>query len=211
MPETSETVVTPVAPVAPAPVTPEVVVVKPVVDEAIESNKRQANAFYKQRTKLRAVAQELAALKAVPVAPPVVPVVAQPAPAVTLPSAPAQAEDIVGEKEAIDALAADQDVCRIPGAVIDILESVDNSPRLSRLYQIDPVIALREAKGLWAGKLGIASTPVMPLASISTGGQSGSGSQDLDAIYQAFVEAKPGSKEYHDLAKRYEAALARKK
>lgn len=117
----------------------------------------------------------------------------------TLPSAKKDEVDIEEEgKKAIEELANDSDVIKIPGAVIDIIEMIDNNPRLSRLYQIDPYIATREAKNIWKEKIGINNSssiakPVNITSGISTG------RTDLSSLIAEAERTNPASQRYKEL------------
>ena len=99
---------------------------------------------------------------------------------------------------------------KVPGGIVDILESIDTNPRLSKLYKVDPTIALREAKALWIHKLGIAPAPVVPMTTPSNGGLGGSNvNNDLSAIYAQLQATRPGTAKYTQLVKQYNEARAR--
>ena len=197
-------------PTAPVVAKPVVVPVTPavVVDKSTQ-------AFIRLRQDRSRLKQELAAERASkPVAPatpaPQAPV--QPAQVQIAPAVPAtQAEDnALEERVAIEALASDPDVMKVPGGVMDILDAIDASPRLSKLYAIDHTIAIREAKSLWAQKLGIAPAQVLPMTTPTSGGMGGGNvNNDLDAIYQEFQATKPGTTRYKQLARQYNEARAR--
>jgi hypothetical protein len=124
--------------------------------------------------------------------------------------APKAEDTIAEERAAIERLAMDPEVMQVPGGIIDILDAIDANPRLAKLYAIDHTIALREAKSLWAQKLGLAPTPIVPMATSSSGGMGGGDvNNDLDAIYRQFQATKPGTARYRQLAKQYNEARTR--
>jgi hypothetical protein len=115
--------------------------------------------------------------------------------------------DIEAESaKAIENLAKEADVMSVPGAIVDIIEMVDTDPRLARLHNIDPVLAFREAKGLWASKAGISTPPPVPAPTKVSGGIT-SVPSDLDALYAKLENLTPGTKEYTDLVRKLDAAI----
>ena len=129
-----------------------------------------------------------------------------------IPPAPAPniaVSDIEAEgKKAIEALAADKDVSAVPGAVIDILDILDSDPRLTRLYQIDPTIAIREAKGMWASRAGITAPPPVAKSTTPSGGMA-SDHKDIESLMAEIEKHKPGTREYSRLANQIDAEMKR--
>jgi hypothetical protein len=208
------------APVAPAPAVAEPVAKAPAngaVSAPVESptEKQEAKvtaAFIKQRQETRELKAKLAAATA-SAPPPAVPAAPaeQPIAKIETPSpAPAQIQAANGieeeSKKAIEALAKDPDIGKIPGAIIDILEMVDNDARLSRLHGIDPVLAFREAKGVYMANAGIAPAPAVPKSSTPSGGMGG-GHTSLEALIADCERYTPGTKEFYTAAKKVEAEM----
>ena len=103
-------------------------------------------------------------------------------------------------------MALDKDVQSVPGALMDIMDIVDTNPKIAKLNAIDPALALREAKSIWAANLGIAPAPVAPVATKTSGGMS-TGPQDLQALFAAVDAAQPGTKAYRDAVAKVNAAM----
>jgi len=114
--------------------------------------------------------------------------------------------EIEGEEEAIKEISNDKEIASIPGAVIDILEMVDNNPRLSKLYHIDPVIAIREAKNIYKEQIGISSKPSIPKPTNISTGMSG-GRQDLNSLFAELERTNPASSRYRELTKMINEAM----
>lgn len=188
---------------------------KPEVNHSEENNKKQIAAFIKMRQENRELKRKLEQVKSASIAPQqnienkeedgksYENVSAQP----KQKSEPTQPEvnsekDIEEEgHQAIEELANDKQVSSVPGAIIDIVGMVDHDPRLSRLYKIDPTIAIREAKNIWASKLGISnSTPSIPKDSTPSGGIGVK--TDLVALFNQLDKETPGSAKYSDLVKK---------
>ena len=196
-----------VAPVPETP-TPAKVETAPSVAEPVESpaekqDKKLTKAFIAQRQKIRELEK---AAKAAPVAttPPVATPV-EPVEAATTTTAPTQTAPtpvIVEsgieklEKEALTALSEDKDMAKIPGSVIDVLEMIDNDPRLSRLYkEIDPTLAIKEAKSMYLSKAGVSAPATIPVSAPPSGGM-GKGGQDLNALIANAEKHTPGTRDW---------------
>ena len=209
------------APVTPTPAQPQTTSAAPVVAAAPATPAvvvdKSTQAFIKLRQEKSRLKQELAAERAAHPVAPVAPTQPQGEAAVqpqaqVAPAVPVtRTEDSVVEERAdIEALANDPDVMKIPGGIVDILDAIDASPRLSKLYAIDRPIALREAKSLWAQKLGIAPAPIVPMTTATSGGMGGGNvNNDLDAIYAQIQANRPGTAKYKQLVKQYNEARAR--
>jgi hypothetical protein len=115
--------------------------------------------------------------------------------------APRVAEvDIDAESaKAIEGIASDADVSKVPGGVLDIINLVDTDPRLARLHNIDPTIAFREAKNIWLAKTGIGQPPPIPKDSTPAGGQM-SAPTNFEALLKEMDSVPPGSKRFYELA-----------
>lgn len=195
---------TPATPETPAKVTENVAVSAPVETTTEKQDAKVTAAFIKQRQELRELKAKLAAAPAV-VPSPAAPVTEQPqtvepkeipqapAPVIAAPSIEVESANAIAE------MGKDKDLAAIPGAIIDLLDLVDNDPRLSRLHNIDPVLAFREAKGVLMGKYGIAPTPAMPKSSTPSGGMGG-GNTNLESLLEMVAHEKPGSKRFAELA-----------
>ena len=180
----------------PAPVVP------PVESPAEIQDKKVTAAFIRQR-------QEIAELKrkqnqATPATPPAPAPVAEPAaqPVVSAPTVPAPqaVASIEEEKEAISNLGNDKDLKSIPGSIMEILDMVDASPRLKRLYDYDPTVALREAKGIFLAKAGVAPAPPLPVPVKTFGGMGGGTTNDLQEMINQCNKLQPGTREFTQLA-----------
>lgn len=210
------------AQVAPVPATPAPAKVEtapveaaPVVSPAEDVSKKQTAAFIKMRMENRELKRKMAAIPPTP--PPATPApaeVAQPEVKKEVPPVPApiKAEvDIEAESvKAIESLGQDKDVASVPGAVMDIVEMVDNDPRLARLHNIDPVLAFREAKALWLNKAGITSAPPIPKPNTQSGGVV-KGEEDLESLIAKAKSLTPGTKAFSDTAQKIRAAMAQRK
>lgn len=204
--------------VTPSPAAPEVVattpadgaVSAPVESPAAKQDAKITAAFIKQRQENRELKAKLAAAPAVVPSPatPVNTEVAQtvepkeitpaPAPVTAAPSIEVESANAITE------MGKDKDLAAIPGAIIDLLDLVDNDPRLSRLHNIDPVLAFREAKGILMGKYGVSPTPAMPKSSTPSGGMGG-GNHNLESLLAMAANEKPGSKRFAELAEQINA------
>ena len=187
------------------------VVIPPTESPAEKQDAKVTAAFIKQRQENRELKEKLAKANAVnpPTPAAVVEPQAQPVQNV-VPTAPAQNTAVssieIEGKQAIEALAVDKDLKAVTGAVVEILDMVDNDPRLARIFNIDPTIALREAKGMFLAKAGIAPTPTMPLSTSTSGGMIG-GKTDLQALLKEVEKYQPGTKEFTQLAKKITAEM----
>mgnify|MGYP003591496458 FL=1 len=207
--------------VAPAPATTETPAkveapageAKPTESPAEIANNKQTAAFIKMRQEARELKRQLAEAKANTPAPAAPATPEQPKTEIKeIPPAPAPniaVSDIEAEgKKAIEALAADKEVSAVPGAVIDILDILDSDPRLTRLYQIDPTIAVREAKGMWASKAGIATPPPVAKSTTPSGGMA-SDHKDIESLMTEIAKHRPGTREYSRLANQINAEMKR--
>ena len=207
--------------VAPAPATAETPAkveapageAKPTESPAEIANNKQTAAFIKMRQEARELKRQLAEAKANTPAPAAPATPEQPKTETKeIPPAPAPTiavSDIEAEgKKAIEALAADKEVSAVPGAVIDILDILDSDPRLTRLYQIDPTIAIREAKGMWASRAGIIAPPPVAKSTTPSGGMA-SDHKDIESLMAEIEKHKPGTREYSRLANQIDAEMKR--
>ena len=182
------------------------------VDSTTVKQDKVTQAFIKNRLERKADKQRIAELEAKIATPPQAPATTAPVQQVAIaPAVPAtNAEDMTAEIDAINELALDPDVMKVPGGIVDILESIDSNPRLSKLYKVDHTIAMREAKAIWAQKLGIAPAPVVPMTTATSGGMGGGDvNNDLDAIYKELQANRPGTPKYTQLVKKYNEVRAR--
>ena len=215
-PQTAPVIPAPAAPDAPASAAPATApVTGPVESPTERQDKRVTAAFIKQRQDNRDLRDRLAKATATPPpspAPAIEPDPAQPVPKESIPApAPVQAAHSIEaeEKEALSALGEDKDLKAIPGAIIDIFEMIDNSPRLARIYNADPALGIREAKGLFLAKAGISPAPSMPLPTTTSGGMGG-GNVNLEALMTEIDKYQPGTKQYSDLAHKIDAEIKKK-
>lgn len=209
---------TEVKPVPPTP-TPQVetkvdVVAAPANNQA-EYDKKTTAAFIKQRQEIREMKRKLAEVTATPTTPPaptqpenvqqqVTPVV--PPTPVAAPAPKVAEVDIEAESaKAIEGIANDADVSKVPGGVLDIINLVDTDPRLARLHNIDPTIAFREAKAIWLSKTGIGQPPPIPKETTPAGGQM-SAPNNFEALNRELMNTPPGSKRFYELAKQVKEA-----
>lgn len=212
--QTAEATPAPQPPAPQAETKAESVEVKPV-DAKTESIKKQEAAFIKMRQENRELKKKMAAATVTPTLPPATetPEAATEAPKV-VPQAPAPAiaeNDIAKlEKQAIKELSEDKALAKIPGGVMEVLNAIDEDPRLTRLYnEIDPGLAIREAKNLYLSKMGVAETaPAVPVSKAPTGGVGGGG-VDLDALIAEADKHRPGTLEWHKAVQKVNAELKR--
>lgn len=218
---TENTNTTEVKPVPPTPATQAET--KPSVETAPATNqaeydKKATAAFIKQRQEIREMKRKLAEVTAANPAHPVIVeklpdnpqevTVTPPAPVAAAPAPKVAEVDIEAESaKAIEGIASDADVSKVPGAVLDIINMVDTDPRLARLHNIDPTIAFREAKNIWLAKTGIGQPPPIPKDSTPAGGQMAAPT-NLEALIKQAEETPPGSKKFYELAKQIRAARA---
>ncbi len=206
--------------VTPVPQTPTTQVeTKPIeevkpVEAATEYEKKTNLAFIKQRQELREMKRKLAEATATPTPPaPAAPAVeaqvqteTPPTPAVAVPAPKVAEVDIEAESaSAIEGLANDADVSKVPGGVLDIINLVDTDPRLARLHNIDPTIAFREAKAIWLAKTGIGVPPPIPKGATPSGGTM-SAPTNFEALNKELLDTPPGTKRFYELAKQVRAA-----
>lgn len=213
----------PATPVESATVqTPVTEVATPVVSTtekpaAQGTDQKAVSAFVKQRQQIRDLKKALADVEAAklvpqqPAAAPVVTPVVAPQQPVTKPVVQPQVAEsgVDDEVKAIQAMAADSDVRQVPGAIMEILELVDTDPKLAKLDAIDHSLALREAKAIWASRLGIAPAQVTPVVAPVSGGM-GTTNEDLDSLMKSMDGLKPGTKAFRDAVSKVNQAMARK-
>lgn len=208
--------------VAPVPATVETPasVDTPIVAEAPVSHTEKQDAkmtaaFIAQRKRIKELERMVKggspAVAPSPAPAPSVEQATEPKPAVPPAPAPVIAVDDVEEleKQAMTELATDKDLAKIPGGVIEVMSMVDNDKGLSRIAKIDPRLAFREAKSMYMQTLGISAPVLTPKPSSAPGGVP-VGSADLTALTNALDNAKPGTKEYWDLAKKLDEALEKR-
>jgi hypothetical protein len=205
----------PAAPVTPvveaAPATP--IAEQPKHDKATAAFIKQRQERKADKLKIAELEGKLAAAQPAPAVTP--PVQAPQAPVVSAPVqpqvvVPAETVDAVSESAAIQAMSLDKDVQSVPGAIMDIMEIVDSNPKIAKLNAIDSGLAFREAKAIWASNLGIAPTPVTPVATKVSGGMSGS-PENLQALFAAVDAAKPGTKTFRDAVAKVNEAMNKRK
>lgn len=184
--------------------------VKPT--EANVEKKKEASAFIKMRIENRELKRQLAAMATpTPATPQTEAPAPTPAPVVApAPSVPAQnnAVNLEEERKALDALATDPDLAKMPNGLIDVMEMVDADPRLSKLRDFDPTIAYREAKTAYLAKAGVTAAPPVPVAHTPAGGVGGGGN-DLAALVAECEKLKPGTKEFNSLVKKINAEMGK--
>lgn len=206
--QTEQVTPVPATPVTQTEVKTESVAV-PVANPTEEANKKQTAAFIKMRQELRDSKRKLAEV-ATATPPPVVQETAQPQTNTNERTAPApiKAEvDIEAESvKAIEQMSMDADVRAVPGAIMDLIDMVDNDPRLSRLHNIDPVLAFQQAKSIWASKVGISAAPIVPKPTTVSGGIP-QGHKDLNALMTEIDKHRPGTREYSRLAREIDAEI----
>jgi hypothetical protein len=175
----------------------------------VAQDKKVTAAFIKQRQENRELREKLAQATATPPPSPIQvtpteaaqPVVRVPALA---PVVKAVESTLAEEKAVIQDLAADTDLSKIPGAVIDLIDLVDTDSRLSRLNKIDPTLAYREGKAILMQKYGVAPAPVVPLSATPSGGMGG-GRTNLESLYKEIEKYQPGSRQFSELANKINA------
>ena len=206
----------------PAPVTPTPQVeTKPVesvktetpVDSPAEIAARKQNAAFAAMRKAKREAERKATTASVATTPPATPVIQeQPKPEpVVVPPVPAQtnAEGIEVESEkAVIELCDDKDLAKIPGGVIEVMNLVDNDPRLVRLHSIDPKIAFREAKDMYLSKVGVTAPVAMPKSNTPSGGMA-VGANNIDSLYAETQRYQVGTHSWNKAVDAFNAELAR--
>lgn len=201
------------APAAPAKAPEAVTASAPATSPAEKQDAKVTAAFIAQRKEIRELRQKAALATTATVPPATAPAtdpaqqqattpIASPAPAPKIAARDIEAESV----KAIEAMANEKDVASVPGAVMDIIQMVDNDPRLSGLHSIDPTLAFREAKNIWAAKMGIGTSPAKPMSTPTSGGMSTS-SDDLDAMVAECEKLKPGTREFNILSTKIRAKL----
>lgn len=110
------------------------------------------------------------------------------------------------EEAALKALAEDKDLSSIPDGIAEVLDLIDNDPKLSRLNAIDPAIALREAKASYLSSKGIVATNPAPVSHPKGGGSMPAQTTDFNALAEKLRTMNPQSKEYADILRRFNEA-----
>jgi hypothetical protein len=204
---------------APQAATPQVEATPSVsapANNPAEYDKKATAAFIKQRQEIREMKRKLAEVTATNPAHPVIventttpqEVTVTPPTQVAAPAPRVAEVDIDAESaKAIEGIASDADVSKVPGGVLDIINLVDTDPRLARLHNIDPTIAFREAKNIWLAKTGIGQPPPIPKDAAPVGGQM-SAPTNFEALNNELLETPPGSKRFYELARKVRAARA---
>lgn len=188
-------------------------VAEPVESPAEKQNAKVTAAFIAQRKKIKELEAKATAAPVTtpPSATPTEQVeeaiaVVPPTPQAPAPVTAENSADDAIEKQALAELANDKELAKVTMGVVEVLEMIDNDPRLTKLYKIDPKLAIREAKGEYMSKLGITNASPVPVSTAPSGGM-GSGSVDLEAMYAAIDGLKPGTMEWHKLANKIDAEL----
>jgi len=196
----------------PASVDTPIVEAAPVESHTEKQDAKMTAAFIAQRKRIKELERALSGSNpAIPSPAPAVEQAPEPKPVVPPVPAPVIAEDDVAEleKQAMSELAIDKDLAKIPGGMIEVMSMVDNDKGLSRIAKIDPRLAYREAKSMYMQTLGISAPVLTPKPSSAPGGVP-VGSDDLTALTNALDNAKPGTKEYWELAKKLDEALEKR-
>ena len=196
----------------PASVDTPIVEAAPVESHTEKQDAKMTAAFIAQRKRIKELERALSGSNpAIPSPAPAVEQAQDPKPVVPPAPAPVIAEDDVAEleKQAMSELASDKDIAKIPGGMIEVMSMVDNDKGLSRIAKIDPRLAYREAKSMYLQTLGISAPVLTPKPSSAPGGVP-VGSADLTALTNALDNAKPGTKEYWELAKKLDEALEKR-
>lgn len=196
----------------PASVDTPIVEAAPVESHTEKQDAKMTAAFIAQRKRIKELERALSGSNpAIPSPAPIVEQAPEPKPVVPPVPAPVIAEDDVAEleKQAMSELAIDKDLAKIPGGMIEVMSMVDNDKGLSRIAKIDPRLAYREAKSMYMQTLGISAPVLTPKPSSAPGGVP-VGSADLTALTNALDNAKPGTKEYWELAKKLDEALEKR-
>lgn len=214
---TNTTEVKPVPPTPTTQVETKADVAAAPVTNQTEYDKKATAAFIKQRQEIREMKRKLAEVTAANPAHPVIveklpdnpqEVTVTPPTQVAAPAPKVAEVDIEAESaKAIEGIASDADVSKVPGGVLDIINLVDTDPRLARLHNIDPTIAFREAKNIWLAKTGIGQPPPIPKETTPVGGQMAAPT-NLEALNRELDNVPPGSKRFYELAKQIRAARA---
>ena len=187
--------------------------VKPTESPVEIAKKKEAQAFIRMRQENRELKRKLAEVATpAPVTPQAEAPKPEPVQANATPTPPAPAQNIAANieeesKKAIEAIASDETLSKVPGALMDIIDMVDSDPRLLRLHNIDPTLAFREAKEMYMSRAGISPAPPVPKAHTPHTGVGGE--VDLSAMLAKIDEMKPGTKEWFSLAKKIEAEMGK--
>jgi len=181
------------------------------VEATTEKKDKQVAAFVKMRQELRELKQKAKAMPTTPTPPAAGPVEdPQPKPVVNQAPAPVEAEvDIETENAAISEISKDADLAKIPGAIIDLMDMIDGDKRLTRLYKVDPLLAFREAKGVYLAKAGVAEPPIVPKSAPVSGGITTGQTDDLQSMLDQIDKLEPGTKKFTELARKIDAAMKR--
>jgi len=192
---------------------------KPAESKAEKIEDKQTAAFIKMRREARELKRQLAEAKANKPAPQTatenpaaVPAVPQTPAMPTAPGSVKPAVDIeaISEKAALEVVANDERVKALPGAILDILSMVDTDPRLSRLHDIDPTLAYREAKDTYFNKVGVTAPPPVPKSAPVSGGIH-PGQQDLEALVAQAHKYPVGSKKWNEAVNKVTAEMKKYK
>lgn len=213
--QTEQVTPSPATPEAPATATDNGAVAVPAESHAEVQSKKQDAAFIKMRQEIRALKQKQATATPA-IVPPPTPVTEQAQTAtVEIPPTPAPVNvAVIGnaeiEKQAIKELSEDKDLAKVPGGLMDVLSLIDNDARLSRLYnEIDPALAIREAKNIYLSQAGIAPAPAIPKSSTPSGGM-GTNSMNLESLLNEIEKYQPGTKQFAELATKITAEMKKR-
>jgi len=104
------------------------------------------------------------------------------------------------EEKALSDLASDAEISALPSGVMDVIDLVDSDSRLSRLYAVDPEVAISEARKLYKARKGITSTTV-PVDRTPTAKLTVADAKDKQAILAKMSKLQPTSKAWKELYK----------
>jgi len=186
----------------------------PAESPAVVQNNKQTSAFIKMRQELRDLKHKQAMATPANVPTPILETEQAQTATVVIPPTPAPVMAVVGiaeiEKQAIKELSEDKVLAKVPGGLMEVLALIDNDPRLSRLYnEIDPALAIREAKNIYFSQAGIAPAPALPKSSTPSGGM-GTNSTNLESMLNEIDTCQPGTKQFADLATKITAEMKKR-
>lgn len=118
-----------------------------------------------------------------------------------------EAQKKEAEETALKQLAEDKDLSSVPNGIVEALDLIDKDPRLSRLNEIDPAIAISEAKKAILAQKGIAPSAPAPVSHPKTGGSLQTAHfKDFDALAEKLKTMTPNTKEFRETVKRLNEA-----
>lgn len=109
----------------------------------------------------------------------------------------AEAQKQAAEEAALKALAEDSDISSVPDGIAEVLDLIDNDPKLAKINAIDPTLAIQQAKIVFCSKKGITPSAPAPVMHPRGSGSMPTQMTDFDAIAKKLKTTQPGTKEFN--------------